>query len=199
MGRSRADKAEIIGSSPLRSTHYFLVNLERQWLSLGALSGPRLTVGEARLPMWCTWRMLSMAFAPLLVLGTTGAAAHVLIGDAAVADSSWPIGVTDLRVRLAMSRRRAGSCGGGRAVAHTTDDSSRDIPKGRPRAVSFPSHRNGFGPRQCDSGEHSRVRRQRCKSDGAVPGWVVSLADPDERLALPASLTPTEGDGYGCR
>jgi hypothetical protein len=66
--------------------------------------------------------------------------ADVHIGSAAVADIVLAHRVTDLSVRLAMSRRRAVSCGGRRAVAHTTDDSSRDIPKGGPRAVGFASH-----------------------------------------------------------
>ena len=70
---------------------------------------------------------------------STGAAAHVLIGSGAVADIVLAHWVTDLSMRLATSRPRAGSCGGRRAMTHTPDDSSRDIPKGGPRAVGFAS------------------------------------------------------------
>jgi hypothetical protein len=199
MGRRRADKAEVIGSSPLRSTHYFLVNLEPQWLSLGVLFGAQLTVGEA-----FAGRVVRLEYV------VHGLRASLSTGH------DWR--------RRACAHRRRGRGGlrlgpwGNRAKCATSDvptagwqlsavarwPTVRMIP-----AAIFPGGSAGrklrftpvmvLGPHQRDSGQHSGICRQRCESEGAVSAgssvWPTRMGG---WLCWRAWLS-IEGDGFGCR
>jgi hypothetical protein len=66
---------------------------------------------------------------------------RTLLGSVAVPDIVLAHRVSDPdRVASGVTDGRWQSCGGRRAMAHPTDDSSRDIPKAGPGVVGFVSH-----------------------------------------------------------
>jgi hypothetical protein len=87
---------------------------------------------------------------------------RTLIGSVAVPDIVLAHWVSDPDRVTSGVPTAAGSWSVRRAMAHPTDDSSRDIPKAGPGAVGFVSQPGIiFGPHQRGSGQHSRIRRQR--------------------------------------